>query len=154
MTSQVRGRETPERNDDGVGRSALRTGMFRCRLLVDNSLCTAIFSSHFIVRSRELGMTGGASTESTLTFGFLVAFLGIFALGITGGIAWPHLRRTLAIHFSMFRIPQDLVSIAANEQSTPELWDVCVREVVKNARASGCAWEHLRASTPLPLLRL
>ncbi|TBU60164.1 hypothetical protein BD310DRAFT_350133 [Dichomitus squalens] len=128
--------------------------MFRCRLLVDNSLCTAIFSSHFIVRSRELGMTGGASTESTLTFGFLVAFLGIFALGITGGIAWPHLRRTLAIHFSMFRIPQDLVSIAANEQSTPELWDVCVREVVKNARASGCAWEHLRASTPLPLLRL
>ena len=105
-------------------------------------------------KSRASSMAGGSSTQSSLIFGFLVAFLGIFALGVTGGIAWPHIRRTVALRFGIFQAPEDSDSTQIHQQLIPELWDVCVRAVMRNARVSECAWEHLRASTPLPLLRL
>ena len=150
---------TLERNDDKVTRCwALRPprGLFRRRpsfnsFVQDPSLYPPSF--RIVDKSRASSMAGGSSTQSSLIFGFLVAFLGIFALGVTGGIAWPHIRRTVALRFGIFQAPEDLNSMQIHQQSIPELWDVCVRAVMRNTRVSECAWEHLRASTPLPLLR-
>ncbi|KAI0717015.1 hypothetical protein C8Q76DRAFT_795244 [Earliella scabrosa] len=91
------------------------------------------------------------TTESSLIFGFLVAFLASFALSITGGIVWPRIRLILAERYGLFPIepPHNVIVPSA----VPELWDVCVRGVVRGAKVSDCGWEHLRASTPSLLSR-
>ncbi|KAM5543484.1 hypothetical protein V8D89_002735 [Ganoderma adspersum] len=86
----------------------------------------------------------GPSTESTLIFAFLVAFLGIFAVGVTGGILWPRIRASLARRFGIFQTHEEVALAQIGHQPMPQLWDVCVRDVVKGAGALESAWEHLR----------
>lgn len=123
---------------------------------VERSTLYSPLSSPFIPdRSRASDMADdGPSTESTLIFAFLVAFLGIFALGVTGGIAWPRIRRSLATRFGIFQTHEEVVLAKIGRQPMPQLWTVCVRDVVKSTEVLESAWEHLRASVPLLLLRL
>ena len=93
-------------------------------------------------------MDNNDNTQSSLIFGFLVAFLAIFALGVTGGVAWPRIRLRLAMRYPIFQVDEDPPSIAISQKAIPELWNVRVQEVVKSASASECAWEHLRAVAP------
>lgn len=92
------------------------------------------------------GDGSGNGSESTLIFGFLVAFLGIFAVSITGGMIWPRIRLYLHRHFGLFDVVESQAA-SFSFNVVPELWDVRVREVL--GKAADCTWERLNASTPL-----
>ncbi|PIL23142.1 hypothetical protein GSI_14451 [Ganoderma sinense ZZ0214-1] len=66
---------------------------------------------------------GGPTTESTLIFAFLVAFLGIFALGVTGGILWPRIRQSLAERFGIFQTREEVALAQLGHLPMPQLWD-------------------------------
>ena len=78
------------------------------------------------------------SSQSSLIFGFLVAFLGIFAIGVSGGIVWPSLRRALRRIFPWLPLGIDEDDDGGfgggargrdGEVEVPKLWDVVVQEV-------------------------
>ena len=127
-----------------------------CLASTSGAALSSPHSSPFILaRSRVSDMADdGPSTESTLIFAFLVAFLGIFAVGVTGGILWPRIRASLARRFGIFQTHEEVALAQLGHQPMPQLWDVCVRDVVKSVGALESAWEHLRASIPPLLLRL
>ncbi|KAI0718710.1 hypothetical protein C8T65DRAFT_637855 [Cerioporus squamosus] len=95
------------------------------------------------------GDGSGSSNESTLIFGFLVGFLGIFALSIIGGIIWPRTRLSIHRRFGYFDIAESQGTRSSSYSVVPQLWDIWVREVVLGARLSDCAWERLNVSIPL-----
>ena len=70
------------------------------------------------------------STDSTLIFGFLVAFLGLFAVGVSAGMVWPATQRRL-VAMGMTWLEDDPGGgerrREGEDNNVPKLWDVWVR---------------------------
>ena len=126
------------------------------------SPCAALVATHARAMSDSQ-----QSTQSTLIFSFLVTFLGIFAVGVSGGIVWPAIRRLLARTFGWPLEEVRPAGVGGGEAELPRLWDVVLKDAEaegtedggkgkgseKASRSSGSAslnWERLRASTSLP----
>ena len=71
------------------------------------------------------------SVQTSLIFGFLVAFLGLFAVGVSVGIVWPLLVRNVRRLLGLPELPEPQTGIrerGRQETEVPRLWDVVARD--------------------------
>ncbi|KAH9916988.1 uncharacterized protein BXZ73DRAFT_105680 [Epithele typhae] len=76
------------------------------------------------------------TNQSGLIFGFLVAFLGLFAVGVSAGVVWPAIRRVLA---TWGLVPPDPRGVGGGASPVPASESCCVGRARAAAGAAEAA---------------